>query len=458
VATPIRAYVRSLGLDAYVVGGSVRDQLLGLPHDDEDFLVVGVDHDGLRALLEPHGRVEEMEVHGQRVGVRLHPSDPALRRLAPKGIELTPPRAERSTGPGHRDFAIVADPGVTLEEDMGRRDFTINAIALHLVDGLLVDPFGGRADLEAGLLRTVSPTSFAEDPLRILRGLRLVSQLGFTLADETLAQMRAQAPALAHVSAERIGGGLAADGRGELSRLLLGRDPVTALRLARDTGVLAVVLPELTPGVGFDLGSPRQPATLDEHVFAVVGRTAARGAGLEVRLAALLHDVGKPETRARGGDHAELAAVAAAGALERLRYPTACIRHVRALVAAHSFRVDPWLEEGDTGPATRRFLARHGERLAAELVLHKRCDLETKVVDPAELEAVDRLERELREQQHAPHRLADLAVDGDDLLALGIERGPAVGAVLRALLERVVDDPALNERERLLELVGEVRA
>ena len=98
--TEIRAYVRSLGIDAYVVGGAVRDELLGLPHSDEDFLVPGVDQAGLRALLEPHGRVEDMEVHGQLVGVRLFPRDRAVRALAPAGIELTPPRAERSTGPG----------------------------------------------------------------------------------------------------------------------------------------------------------------------------------------------------------------------------------------------------------------------------------------------------------------------------------------------------------------------
>ena len=127
--TAIRSYIRSLGIDAYVVGGAVRDELLGLPHFDEDFLVPGVDQAGLRALLGPHGRVEDMEVHGQLVGVRLFPRDRAVRALAPAGIELTPPRAERSTGPGHRDFAIVSDASIELEEDMARRDFTINAMA-----------------------------------------------------------------------------------------------------------------------------------------------------------------------------------------------------------------------------------------------------------------------------------------------------------------------------------------
>ena len=191
-ADRIRAYIRSLGLDAYVVGGAVRDELLGIPHRDEDFLVPGVDQAGLRALLEPHGRVEDMEVHGQLVGVRLHPSDRAVRALVPAGIDLTPPRAERSTGPGHRDFAIVSDASIELEEDMARRDFTINAMARRLADGSLVDPFGGVDDLERRQLRTVGPTSFEDDPLRLVRALRFVSQLDFELAPETLSQMHAR--------------------------------------------------------------------------------------------------------------------------------------------------------------------------------------------------------------------------------------------------------------------------
>ena len=213
--TAIRRYIRSLGLDAYVVGGAVRDELLGIKHSDEDFLVPGVDQAALRSALEPHGRVEDMEVHGQLVGVRFYPRDREIRRLVPAGIELTPPRAERSTGPGHRDFEIVADRTISIEDDMARRDFTVNAIAKRLETGEIVDPFDGVGDLDRRQLRTVSPESFREDPLRILRGLRLVSQLGFTLPAETEAQMRAEAGGLRHVSGERIGGGLAGrrDGR-----------------------------------------------------------------------------------------------------------------------------------------------------------------------------------------------------------------------------------------------------
>ena len=444
--TEIRRYVRSLGLDAYVVGGAVRDELLGIEHADEDFLVPGVDHAGLRAALEPHGRVEDMEVHGQLVGVRFYPRDRAIRSLVPAGIELTPPRKERSVGPGHRDFEIVADPSVSIADDMARRDFTVNAMARRLATDELVDPFGGRAHLERRELHTVSEHSFREDPLRILRGLRLLSQLSFTVTEDTVAQMRAEAAGLRHVSGERIGGGLDADGMGELSKLLLGARPADALLLARDTGVLLEFLPELAPAVGYDVGSPRQPGPLEEHLFAVVQQTADLGAPLEVRLSALLHDLGKPEADRSGADHAQLAAGVSRRVLRRLRYPNVVREEVCRLVAGHAFHLDDPID----GLFARRFLASHGIDRARRLVLHKRADLTAKNVEPWELENLARLELLLEEERHAPHRLADLVLGGDDLLALGYREGPALGAALARLLDLVIDDPRANDRDALL--------
>jgi poly(A) polymerase len=447
--TEIRSYVRSLGIDAYVVGGAVRDELLELPHRDEDFLVPGVDQAGLRALLEPHGRVEDMEVHGQLVGVRLYPNDRAIRALAPAGIELTPPRAERSTGPGHRDFAIVSDPSIGLEEDMARRDFTINAMAIRLADGSRVDPFGGMDDLLRRQLRTVGPTSFDEDPLRLVRALRFVSQLGFDLAPETEAQMKASAGGLAHVSAERIGGGIKADGRGELSKLLLGNEPRRALVLARDTGVLVQILPEFEPAIGYRLGTERQPLPLEEHIFTVVQNATDANASLEVRLAALLHDLGKPAADAQEGgpDHTLVGARIAAGALSRLRYPTRVRHHVVRIVQAHGFTVE---REWDAR-AARRFLAEHGEELAQELIVHKAADLAAKKVDPSELASLERLRELVLQGRSQPHRIADLAITGDDLLRLGVGEGPEVGRLLRTLLDEVIDEPARNDPAWLVE-------
>src|SRR6266404_3532845 len=197
----VEDYVATLGLDAYLVGGAVRDELLGLQSKDADFLVLGTDILGLRTALEPHGRVEDLVVAGRPVGVRLFPRDRDLRSAAPAGIEFAPPRREQSTGPGRHDFEIVVDPNASVEEDLARRDFTVNAMARHLGDGMIVDPLEGRADLDRRVIRTVSPRSFAEDPLRLVRGLRLVSQLGFDPDDETLRQMEQEAASVHLVSA-----------------------------------------------------------------------------------------------------------------------------------------------------------------------------------------------------------------------------------------------------------------
>jgi poly(A) polymerase len=444
----IEQYVAGLGVDAYLVGGAVRDELLGLPSKDADFLVPGVDHAGLRAALEPHGRVLDLEVAGQLVGVRLYPRDREIRKLVPAGIEFAPPRAERSTGPGRHDFEIVADPSISVEDDMRRRDFTVNAIARRLADGQLIDPLGGVGDLRARVLRTVSPRSFEEDPLRLVRGLRFVSQLDLDPAEETLDQMREHAGSVRLVSAERVGGGLQADGLGELSRLLLGSHPAKALRLARDTVVLVELLPEFAPAVGFEQASARQHLPLDEHIFAVVQAAADGGAPLAVRLAALLHDLGKPTDP---DDHDAAAARIAREALDRLRYPNALRRHAVAIVREHAFAVEPADELH-----ARRFLREHGDELALDLVAHKQADLRGKRPDAREEERLDRFAQLVAQERAQPHRLDQLAIDGNDLIALGVAPGPALGEALDALLGEVVEDPAANTREHLLERAKEL--
>jgi tRNA nucleotidyltransferase (CCA-adding enzyme) len=446
VQRQVEDFVRGLGLDAYVVGGAVRDELLGIDSKDADFLVLGVDHEGLRALLEPHGRVEDLEVAGQRVGLRLRPRDRTLRKLVPAGIEFAPARRERSTGPGRHDFEIVVDASATVEDDLARRDFTVNAIARRLADDELVDPFDGQEDLGNRVLRTVSPRSLAEDPLRTLRGLRLVSQLDLAPDDETLRELQQEAPNVRLVSAERIGGGLQADGMGELSKLLLGPQAAKALRLARDTGVLVAIVPEFAAVIGHDADNARQGGSVDEHVFRVV---ACAPRSLPIRLAALLHDLAKPLVDV--GAHAKEGARIADRVLENLRYPTKLRRYVVALVRAHDFQTD----EVDELFA-RRFLREHGEQLAYDLVAHKEADLRAKNVDDAELERTLRLRALLEQQAANPHRLADLAVDGTDLLALGYSEGPRLGAVLVELLDEVVDEPSRNRRDWLLERAKEL--
>jgi tRNA nucleotidyltransferase (CCA-adding enzyme) len=420
----IEDFVRGLGLDAYLVGGAVRDELLGLESSkDADFVVPGVDYDGLRRALEPHGRVEDFEVAGRLVGARLYPRDKRVRTAAPAGIEFAPPRAERSTGPGRHDFEIVADPSLSIEDDMARRDFTVNAIARRLDTGDLVDPFNGAEDLRHGVLRAVSARSFAEDPLRIVRGLRLISQVGLTPDDATLEQMRDEAGSIQLVSGERLGE--------ELSKLLLGAQPKRALQVARETGVLDILVPELDP-------------ELDEHTFTVVQAAADAGANLAVRLAALLHDSAK--RLAPPAEHARRGAELARQALRRLRYPTRLRDEVVRLIAAHPF----WLDDIDERFA-RRFLREHGDDLAFDLVTLKEADLTGKNRSEDE-RAAARLRELLEQERTEPHRLGDLAIDGTDLIELGYSEGPELGRILDSLLDAVVDDPSLNTREQLLEL------
>ncbi|MBV8080310.1 MAG: CCA tRNA nucleotidyltransferase [Actinobacteria bacterium] len=441
----VEEYVAGLDLDAYLVGGAVRDELLGLESKDADFLVPRVDIATLRERLEPHGRTEELVVAGRAVGVRFHPRVRELRELVPAGIELAPPRREVSTGPGRHDFDIVVDPEATVEEDLGRRDFTVNALARRLSDDTLVDPFDGRADVEARRLRTVHPGSFGEDPLRLVRGLRFVAQLGFDPDEETVAQMREWADSVQLVAGERIGGGLASDGMGELSKLLLGEQPAKALRLARDTGVLVAMLPEYGPAIGFDPHSGDHDMTLDEHIFAVVQAAADACRPLRVRLATLFHDLGKP-----GGasDHAAAGAEIADASMHRLRYPNDLRTRVVRIVRFHPFM----LERGDAVEA-RRLLAEHGEGLVLDLLDHWEADLRGRDDTPsvrAKLQSVDDFRRVVAQERTSPHRLSDLAVDGTDLIELGYRPGPDLGRALDELLDAVIGDPELNRRDALL--------
>jgi hypothetical protein len=230
--------------------------------------------------------------------------------------------------------------------------------------------------------------------------------------------------------------------------------------------VLVALLPEFGHAIGFDQESRYHDLTVDEHTFAVVQAAADSGAPLRVRLAALFHDLGKPEVAWRGTDgrlhfyrrpgysdrsHEEVSAELAGVALNRLRYPTELRKRVVAIVRGHMFSVG----KGDDLRA-RRMLARYGDELTFDLIDHKRADLLGKRgvgVEPPqhELAALERFLGVVQRALKSPHRLGDLAVDGNDLIALGYPPGPAIGHTLRLLLREVVDDPSLNERGTLLD-------
>jgi tRNA nucleotidyltransferase (CCA-adding enzyme) len=299
----------------------------------------------------------------------------------------------------------------------------------------------------------VTTGSFAEDPLRLVRGLRFVSQLGLDPDEATYKQMRECAPLVAHVSGERIGGGLAADGMGELSKLLLGGEPRKALELARDTGVLVALIPEFGPSIGFDSHSKDHSLTVDEHIFLVVQHAAEAGTPLRVRLAALFHDLGKAVQGERP-DHAEVGAELAEQALRRLRYSNELREEAVRIVRHHPFS----LGDGE-GLEARRFLARYGDGLAFDLLDHWDADLRGRDRTPAveaKLERVARYRGTLSAELTSPHRLSDLAVDGGDLIELGYEQGPALGEALSTLLEEVVEAPDRNRKETLVERAGEL--
>ncbi len=260
-------------LNTYVVGGAVRDALLGLPVKDRDHVVVGATPEQMKAL----GFVAV----GKDFPVFLHPDTHEEYALA---------RTERKTAPGYTGFAFHAAPDVTLEQDLQRRDLTINAIAQH-ADGTLVDPYGGRDDLQQRVFRHVSP-AFAEDPVRILRIARFAARFdGFTVAPETQALMRQMVDS-GEVDAlvpERVWQ--------ELSRGLMEDKPSRMFAVLRDCGALARILPELDALAGVPQPAQHHPE-IDTfvHVMMVVDLAAARELPLPVRFAALLHDLGKGTT------------------------------------------------------------------------------------------------------------------------------------------------------------------
>ena len=279
--------------------------------------------------------------------------------------------------------------------------------------------------------------------------------------------MREWAPQIEHVSGERIGGGLAADGMGELSKLLLGANPAKALRLARDAGVLVQLLPELEPAIGFDQESRYHDLPLDEHTFEVVQAAADAGVPLRVRLAALLHDLGKPESAWRGADgrlhfyakpklgkrgHEEIGAEIASRLLNRLRYPAKLRQRVRAIVREHMFGVDGAgrHRQGAKVPRTATATSSHSISWRTSGPI-SRASGSPNDATREELERLDRFTRPSCRELDSPHRLDQLVIDGNDLIELGWEAGPALGAgAAGTCWPCVIGDPSLNEREWLL--------
>ena len=429
-----RAALRALvaaGHDAVLVGGCVRDRLIGAAGGDWD-LATSAPPDAVHALF-PGSRWEN------RFGTVTLPGQPL--------IEITSYRSES----GYRDRRRPDDVTFvgSLADDLGRRDFTINAIAWRPNDldagaGTLVDLHGGLDDLRSGVVRAVGDPEerFAEDALRLLRAVRFSLSLGFSIEPETEAAILRGARSASTLSAERV--------RDELVRLLgdPALRPSAALARWEALGLMVVLLPELAALRGIPQGKPLPGDALDHSV-----RTADALPPDDpvLRMAGVLHDLGKATTMAGGHfiGHEVVGAELAEAVMRRLRFPERDVERVRALVRHHMFGY----ERSWTDAAVRRFIARVGVWLDDVLAL-RAADNAASGVEAGD--ANDELRARVEEQRDAPLRTPQLAIDGHDLQReLGISPGPAIGRVLARLMDAVIDDPSRNERSALLALARE---
>ena len=424
VADDLGRRFAAAGHALYLVGGSVRDALLGRLGDDLDF-ATDARPEQVLALVEGWGSTWETGRAFGTIGVA----------RGEVRCEITTFRAE-SYDPTSRKPEVVY--GDSLDGDLLRRDFTVNAMAVALPDHEFVDPFGGLRDLAKGVLRTpgTPEDSFGDDPLRMLRAARFAAQLGFTPDEGVVAAMTAMAERITIVSAERV--------QGELSKLLLGNEPVRGLTLLVDTGLAEHVLPEL-PAMRLAIDAVHQHKDVYWHSLAVLENAIARetdGPDLTLRMAALLHDIGKPLTREIGPDgvsfhhHEVVGAKLARRRLRALKYPKQFVDDVCRLVELHlrfhTYRM------GWTDSAVRRYVTDAGPLLDR---LHKlvRSDCTTRNRAKAErlAAAYESLERRIEDLMAAEElKKVRPDLDGREIMEiLGIPPGPLVGKAYQYLLD-----------------------
>ncbi|HEX6747423.1 MAG TPA: CCA tRNA nucleotidyltransferase [Longimicrobium sp.] len=418
------------GFDTWTVGGAVRDGLAGHPHKyDWDLTTAARPRD-----------VQRLFRHTVPVGIS-HGTVGVLG--ADKHLyEVTTFRRDVETDGRHAKVSFSD----TVEEDLARRDFTINAVAWHPLTHEIRDPHGGVADLRDRILRTVGDARerFREDRLRVLRALRFAGRFSMRVDPATWEAARESAPELPLLSAERV--------REELLKVLRGmKRPSDSLRLYEQSGALGALYPELQACVGVMDG--------DEDVWTHLLRTVdASEAKTHLRLAALLHDTGKPPTRVESEGGAEFPDHAAAGAavtlrlMTRLKFSNAERDQAVHLVAQHEN-----LPAHDApGPEVRRWLRRVGRAYVHDLLRLETANAKGRArPDPARVREAEALRRRADAEMRSGAALdiGDVAIGGEELRALGIPAGPRMGEILRALLERVTDDPSLNTPAALAEIV-----
>ncbi len=415
----------------YLVGGSVRDAFLGRPLEDFDF-TTGARPDRIAQLLQ--GWADSVHTVGARFGT-------VAARRGEHRVEVTTFRSEVYREDSRKPGVTFSD---SLETDLSRRDFTVNAIALSMSDLIPIDPHGGLADMAAGKLRTpLDPeVSFGDDPLRMLRLFRFQSQLGFQPAPEALAAVNRMASRLEIISAERI--------RDELSRLMVTQAPSEALGSIVSSGLSAHFVPELDR-LAMEQDPYHRHKDVLAHTLAVVDKTSPE---LVVRLAALLHDIGKPDTRefgpggARFHHHEVVGARMTRARLRALRYPNDVVDDVSRLVFLHLR--SHTLKLGWSDSAVRRYVRDAGHLIDSlnDLV---RSDVTTANARREKdiQEGIDELERRIADLS-AREELASLRapVDGNHVMAyLGIGPGPRIGEIMGVLLEKRIEDGPYTQNE-----------
>jgi tRNA nucleotidyltransferase (CCA-adding enzyme) len=435
-ALEVHSKLRKAGFEAYLVGGCVRDLLIERKPKDWD-ITTNAKPEEIQALYDE----TFYENQYGTVGVVTQSEDPRL-----KVIEITPYRTEgKYTNARHPDEVEWSEK---LSDDLKRRDFTINAIAYDPETDTLVDEHGGAADLERKLVVTVGEPAdrFAEDALRMLRAVRIAAELDFALDGATAAGIATTADKLAQISRERV--------RDELIRILESDRPMQALFVAQKLGILKYIIPELEEGIGC---AQNQAHSFDvfEHLLRAMQHAADQRWPLDVRLAALLHDVGKPATRRWSDEKADwtfyghdvVSARMTKKILAGLHFPKDLSRKVEDLVRWHMFFSDP---DTITLSAVRRVITRVGKENIQDLLNLRVCDRIGTGRPKAHPFRLRKYMSMVDEAMRDPISVGMLKIDGKRIMEISrMAPGPRIGWVLHALLEEVLDGPQKNTQEYL---------
>lgn len=427
--------LEAAGYEAYLVGGCVRDLMLGRLPKDWDITTNAVPEEITALFPETYANND----YGT-VGV----VNEAAEDQTVKVVEVTPYRTESEYSDKRRPDSVQF--GVSLAEDLERRDFTVNAIAYRAKNDTLVDLFDGAGDMRKKRLKTVGDPDkrFGEDALRMMRAVRLSAELNFAIEAETMASILKNAVLLSHISAERI--------RDEFLRIIDSESPMLGIAMLEKLGLLDYVLPELKPAIGCEQGGIHA-YDVYEHLLRSLQAAADKGLSTELRLAALLHDIGKPATRREGGrtkrytffGHEVVGARMTAKIMKRLKISKHMAENIEMLVRWHMFFADPDLI---TLSAVRRTIARVGpENIEALLTL--------RVLDrigtgrPKEQPFRFRKYQAMVDQAlRDPVSVKMLKTDGNRIMRqTGEKPGRKLGYILHALLEEVLEDPSKNTEE-----------